>query len=240
VGFDHRLWHARAIDHGVELLYTSPDGEEGYPGALEVAVSFVLDAANELRIGYRATTDRATIVNLTNHAYFNLAGAGDVLDHRLWINGARFTPTDAGQIPTGELRAVAGTAFDFTITRPVGERIDAADEQLRIGQGYDHNWVLDGASDSLRLAARVSEPGSGRVLELLTTEPGLQFYTGNHLDGAISGKGGRPCTRRSALCLETQHYPDSPNRPEFPTTILRPGGQYRSATIYRFTTQEQR
>jgi aldose 1-epimerase len=240
LGFDKRLWTARELPlpaHGLELRYSSPDGEEGYPGTLAATVTYTLTDANELRINYRATTDQPTVVNLTNHSYFNLAGGGDVLAHRVQINAARFTPIDAGLIPTGELRSVKGTPFDFTTAHAIGERIDANDEQIRFGKGYDHNWVLDGVSGTLRLVARVSEPKSGRVLEVLTTEPGLQFYTGNFLDGTVRGKGGKAYAHRTALCLETQHFPDSPNQPAFPSTTLRPGQTYESTTVYRFSTE---
>jgi aldose 1-epimerase len=243
-GFDKRLWQSRSLMiqgvPAVEFRYQSADGEEGYPGLLKVSITFELDEANELRIDYRATTDRTTVVNLTNHAYFNLAGerTGSILAHELQIRAARFTLIDAGLIPTGELRTVAGTAFDFRMPHAIGERIDRPDEQLQLAGGYDHNWVLDGKSGALRLVARVSEPTSGRVLEVLTTEPGLQFYSGNFLDGTATGKGQRTYGRRSGFCLETQHFPDSPNRPQFPTTTLAPHHLYRSTTIYRFPLAE--
>ena len=240
-GFDKRLWQARELPGragpALEMKYRSADGEEGYPGTLDAMVTFTLSDANELRIDYQASTDTPTVVNLTNHTYFNLAGEGDVLGHVLTIHAARYTPVDAGLIPTGELRSVRGTPFDFTTPHAVGERIGANDEQLLRGKGYDHNWVLDGESGALRPAAHVSEPKSGRVLDVLTTEPGLQFYSGNFLDGTIRGKGGRIYSHRSALCLETQHFPDSPNQPGFPSTALRPGQRYTSSTVYRFGTQ---
>ena len=238
-GFDKRVWHATGTGDGVELAYTSPDGEMGYPGTLEVRARYSLTTDNELRIDYQATTDAPTHVNLTNHSYFNLAGeaAGTVEGHRLQLRAGRFTPTDATNIPTGELAPVAGTAFDFTAPRAIGERIDDDDEQLRFGLGYDHNYVLDrppGSEGALHPAARVTDPGSGRVLEVETTEPGLQLYSGNQLDGSLTGTGGAAYGPRAGLCLETQHFPDSPNQPGFPSTVLRPGEVYRSATVYRF------
>jgi aldose 1-epimerase len=239
-GFDKKLWQARALPggHGVELQYTSADGEQGYPGALTATVTYTLSDANELRIDYLATTDRPTVVNLTNHSYFNLAGRGDVLGHRVQIEARNYTPVDAGLIPTGKIASVSGTPFDFTAPHAIGERIDQNDEQLRFGLGYDHNWVLDAAAGKLHLAARVTEPSSGRVLEVLTTEPGLQFYTGNFLDGTIHGKGGQAYARRAAFCMETQHFPDSPNHPQFPGTTLRPGQRYQSTTVYRFSASK--
>jgi aldose 1-epimerase len=241
-GFDKRVWTARRIgtrrQPALEMKYVSADGEEGYPGVLTTTVIFALTATNELRVEYTAATNKPTVVNLTNHSYFNLAGEGDVLSHRLLIPAQTFTPVAAGLIPTGEVRSVVGTPLDFTEAHTIGERIDADDEQMRLGRGYDHNWILDGASGQLRLAARVSDPKSGRVLELLTTEPGLQFYSGNFLDGSNRGKAGKVYERRSAFCLEPQHYPDSPNQPAFPDTTLRPGQQYRSTTVYRFSTEK--
>jgi len=238
-GFDKRVWTAAGTGDGVELAYTSPDGEMGYPGTLEVRARYTLTPGNELRIDYQATTDAPTHVNLTNHSYFNLAGeaAGTVEGHRLQLRAGRLTPTDATNIPTGGLAPVAGTAFDFTAPRAIGERIDDDDEQLRFGLGYDHNYVLDrppGSEGALHPAARVTDPGSGRVLEVETTEPGLQLYSGNQLDGSLTGTGGAAYGPRAGLCLETQHFPDSPNQPGFPSTVLRPGEVYRSATVYRF------
>jgi len=243
-GFDRHLWRvvrSRATGQAqIKLAYDSPDGEEGYPGTVHATVTFTLGEDNVLRMDYRATTDKPTVVSLTNHTYFNLAGesAGSILDQRIELKAAAFTPIDAGLVPTGELRPVAGTPFDFRAPHAIGERIDDADEQLVLGMGYDHNWVLDGPMGTLRLVARATDPRSGRVLEVLTTEPGLQFYSGNFLDGTATGKSGKPYARRTGFCLETQHFPDSPNHPQFPTTVLRPGQVYRSTTLYRFSTGE--
>jgi aldose 1-epimerase len=235
-GFDKRVWTAKILSpQSLELTYTSRDGEEGYPGNLSVAVTYTLTDTNDLRIEYSATTDKETIVNLTHHSYFNLAGDGDVLAHEAVINADRFTPVDQGLIPTGELRSVAGTPFDFRGPKAIGERIEQKDEQLIFGGGYDHNWVLNRSGSGLESAAKVRDPKSGRVMEVLTTEPGLQFYTGNFLDGSLQGKG-RVYTRRSAFCMETQHFPDSPNKPGFPSTVLKPGTRYETATVYRFST----
>jgi aldose 1-epimerase len=242
-GFDKVLWkaEARSTPSGpqLELRYLSEDGEEGYPGDLDVAVTYTLTDDNELQIEYRATTDKPTPVNLTNHSYFNLAGQGngDILEHEVLINADRFTPVDSGLIPTGEMRVVEGTPMDFRTPVAIGARIDDDDEQLRFGLGYDHNWVLNAGDAELTLAARVYEVTSGRVMEVLTTEPGVQFYTGNFLDGSLTGKGGRVYRHRYGFCLETQHYPDSPNKPEFPMTVLRPGNEYRTTTIYRFSAE---
>jgi aldose 1-epimerase len=241
VGFDKKVWKARdfvdAEGQHLELRYTSPDGEEGYPGNLDVTVTYSLNEQNQLRIDYVATTDKPTVVNLTNHSYFNLAGEGDILGHLLRLNADYFTPVDAGLIPTGELRPVKGTPFDFTEPTPIGARIEQDDEQLRYGRGYDHNFVLRGGGGSLAEAAEVYEPKTGRVLRVLTTEPGVQFYTGNFLDGTLRGKYGRVYHRRTGFCLETQHFPDSPNKPHFPSTVLRPGQTYRSTTIYEFSAR---
>ena len=241
VGFDKKVWKARdfvdAEGQHLELRYTSPDGEEGYPGNLDVTVTYSLNEQNQLRIDYVATTDKPTVVNLTNHSYFNLAGEGDILGHVLRLNADYFTPVDAGLIPTGELRPVKGTPFDFTEPTPIGARIEQDDEQLRYGRGYDHNFVLRGGGGSLAEAAEVYEPKTGRVLRVLTTEPGVQFYTGNFLDGTVRGKYGRVYHRRTGFCLETQHFPDSPNKPHFPSTVLRPGQTYRSTTIYEFSAR---
>lgn len=242
-GFDKVVWTANASIQAdgphLELTYLSRDGEEGYPGNLNVKVEYILTDSNELKIVYSATTDKPTIVNLTNHSYFNLAGAGkgSILDHQLTLNADRFTPTDNGSIPTGELRRVKGTPFDFTKSTAIGARIDQDDEQLKFGNGYDHNFVLDKNGDDLSLAATVYEPTTGRLMEVFTTEPGVQFYTGNFLDGSSKGKGGRTYPRRSGFCLETQHFPDSPNKPKFPSVVLRPGETYSQTTIYKFSVR---
>jgi aldose 1-epimerase len=242
VGFDKVLWSAEpatvAGQPALRLRYTSADGEEGYPGELSAEVTYSLTPEQGLRIDYKATTDQSTPVNLTNHSYFNLAGAGqgDVLDHEITLRASRFTPVHPGLIPTGDRAPVAGTPFDFTSTHRIGARIGADHEQLRLGAGYDHNWVLDSADGQLALAATVYEPASGRVLEVLTTEPGIQFYTGNFLTGSLTGKLGATYAHRGGLCLETQHFPDSVNQPGFPSTLLHPGQTYRSTTVYRFSS----
>ncbi len=238
-GFDKRLWTGKILpDGGLELTYASKDGEEGYPGNLKATVVYRLTDANELRIDYTATTDKDTVVNLTNHSYFNLkgAGSGDILGHLVTIAADRYTPVDAGLIPTGELRAVKGTPFDFQKATAIGARIGQPDEQLKIGKGYDHNWVLKRKGNGMELAARVEEPTSGRVLEVLTAQPGLQFYTGNFLDGTIKGKGNLVYGHRTGFAMETQHYPDSPNQPKFPSTELKPGETYKTSTVFRFST----
>ncbi|MFL6439857.1 MAG: aldose epimerase family protein [Terriglobales bacterium] len=236
-GFDKRCWTAQEIEDGISLTYTSPDQEEGYPGNLEAQVSYTV-ASNELRISYSAGTDRDTVVNLTNHSYFNLAGhaSGDILAHELQLESDFFTPCDKDQIPTAALQPVEGTAFDFRQQRLVGERIMERNEQLRIGQGYDHNWVLRSQVSGLRLAARLRDPKSGRALEVLTTEPGIQFYSGNLLDGTLVGKHGARYRKHAALCLETQHFPNSPNTPQFPSTKLKTDDHFESQTVYRFLT----
>ncbi len=242
-GFDKVVWKARPLaargGQALELTYVSKDGEEGYPGNLTVRAVYTLTDANELKIEYYATTDMDTVVNLTNHNYYNLAGQGngDILGHLLMVNADRFTPTDAGAIPTGELRPVRGTPFDFTRPTAIGARINQDEEQLKLGKGYDHNFVINGRAGTLRLAARVTEPTTGRVMETWTTEPGMQLYTGNYLDGSDTGKGGKPYRHRYGFCLETQHYPDSPNRPEFPSTVLRKGARFRSTTVYKFSAR---
>lgn len=245
-GFDKYVWSAEEINDaegvGLTLSRTSPDGEEGYPGTLDVEVTYRLTEANELRIDYLATTDAATIVNLTNHSYFNLAGedSGSTYGHELQLMASNYTPTDATAIPTGEIAPVAGTPFDFTEPHPIGERIrDASSEQIVLGRGYDHNFVLDRESPddtSLILAARVQEPESGRTMEVYTTEPGIQFYSGNYLDGTLVGPGGSVYRQGDGFALETQHYPDSPNQPSFPSTELQPGEEYTSTTVYAFST----
>ena len=242
-GYDKVVWTARpstdAAGANLELTYVSRDDEEGYPGNLNIKVIYTLTEKNELKIVYSATTDKDTIVNLTHHSYFNLAGAGNssILNHRLTLNADRFTPTDGGSIPTGELRSVKGTPFDFTQPTAIGDRIDQADEQLKFGQGYDHNWVLNKTGNELSLAATVFEPTSGRVMDVLTTEPGLQVYSGNFLDGVIKGKSGQQYPKRSGFCLEAQHFPDSPNKPQFPSTELKKGKVYSQTTIYRFSVR---
>ncbi len=243
-GFDRVVWKGRDVSDAqsqrLELTYLSKDGEEGFPGNLSVTVVYTLTNNNELRIDYSATTDKDTVVNLTNHSYFNLAGQGegDILGHELTLFADKFTPSDKGLIPTGELRSVEGTPFDFRKPVAIGARIGQNDEQLKFGGGYDHNFVLTSGGGALAPAARVYEPKSGRVMEVLTTEPGIQFYTGNFLDGTVSGKGGRAYPKRSGLCLETQHFPDSPNHPQFPSTVLRPGGRYQTTTVYRFSASK--
>ncbi|WP_340112063.1 aldose epimerase family protein [Maribellus mangrovi] len=236
-GYNNVVWDAtQPDDHTLILTYLSPDGEEGYPGNLNVKVQYQLTDDNELKIEYWATTDKATPVNLTHHSFFNLKGAGEgtVNDHILEINADKYTPVDEGLIPTGELAPVEGTPMDFRTPTAIGERIDADFEQLKFGNGYDHNWVLNQAGDGLTSAAKVVEPASGRTMEVLTNEPGLQFYGGNFLDGTVTGKEGVPYVFRGAFCLETQHYPDSPNKPEFPSTILEPGDEYYSICVYKF------
>jgi aldose 1-epimerase len=238
-GFDKALWTAKPLDgQSLELTYLSKDGEEGYPGNLSVTVVYTLTDNNELKIDYTATTDKDTVLNLTNHSYFNLAGQGngDILNHQVTIHADRFTPVNQSLIPTGELRSVAGTPFDFRQPHAIGERIHADNQQLKFARGYDQNFVLNRKVAGMVLAARVTEAKSGRVLEVLTDQPGLQFYTGNFLDGTIHGKGGKVYNQRSAFCLETQHFPDSPNHPKFPSTELKPGAKFHSTTIYRFST----
>ena len=240
-GFDKRVWSATTSESadGPQLVlhYVSRDGEEGYPGNLDVTATYTLMRDNALRLQYKAETDKDTVLNLTHHSYFNLAGQGGVLNYLVMIPADRFTPVDATLIPTGELRPVENTPFDFRAPTAIGARIGQDDEQLKYAGGYDHNWLINKSFGKLTLMARVSDPESGRVMEVWSTEPGLQFYTGNFLDGTITGKGGRVYGPRSAFCMEPQHYPDSPNRPEFPTVELKPGQIYENTIIYRFSVQ---
>lgn len=232
-GFDKAVWEAQPRGQtAIEFRYTSADGEESYPGKLDVTVVMTLTEANELRIDYTAATDKPTPVNLTNHSYFNLYGEGDVLDHELTLAADHYTPSDADLIPTGELKSVKGTPLDFTSPAPIGSKIAKLTNQE---SGYDHNYVINGAGKGLVLAARVREPRTGRVMEVHTTQPGVQLYTANYLDGSLTGKRGLVYRRQAAFCLETQHFPDSVNKPNFPSTILRPGETYRQTTVYKFT-----
>jgi aldose 1-epimerase len=232
-GFDHRLWDvAEATEESVTLRLVSPHGDMGFPGRLEAEVSYRL-SGGDLRLDYRATTDRPTVVNLTNHTYWNLAGGGTVEGHEVQVEASGFTPVDADLIPTGDVARVDGTPFDFRSPRLLGDRLRDADEQLLRAQGYDHNLVLDGEAGTLRPVARVRDPGSGRTLEVSTDQPGLQLYSGNFLDGTLVGKRGRTYRQGDAFCLETQHFPDSPNRPEFPSTVLQPGEVYATTTVFR-------
>lgn len=238
-GFDKVIWSAQPVESkagvAVKFTYVSPDGEEGYPGALTVSVVYTLTENNELRLDYTATTDKATVINITNHAYWNLAGEGDILGHKLMLAADKFTPVDDGLIPTGELKDVKGSVMDFTFSHAIGDRFG---ELTNVPRGYDHNYVLRaGLTAEPKLAATVEEPKSGRVLEVLTTEPGVQFYSGNFLDGTLKGKQGALYKQHAALCLETQHFPDSPNQPTFPTTVLRPGQTYTQTTVHRFSVK---
>lgn len=241
-GFNSKVWEAKDVstadEPALELHYLSPDGQEGFPGNLNVTVRYSLDAKNGLHIDYSATTDKDTVLNLTNHSYFNLAGAGSetVLNHKIMLDADRYTPINSTLIPTGKIEPVAGTPLDFRKSTVIGSRINDNNEQLKYAKGYDHNFVLNSPGQLGTVAARVEEPSSGRVLEVFTTQPGIQFYTGNFLDGKIHGIGGA-YRYRSALCLETQHFPDSPNQPNFPSTVLHPGEKFHSTTIYRFSTR---
>jgi aldose 1-epimerase len=241
VGFDKKVWQAHEITNGVELTMVSPDGDMGFPGELTVHVRYTLENSS-LRIAYSATTTKPTVINLTNHSYFNLAGNGQgtILGEKLTIKADRYTPVDAGLIPTGELAVVAGTPFDFTKATVIGERIDQANEQLTLAGGYDHNFVLNGpvGKDGLREAAVAMDTLSGRTLTVLTTEPGVQFYSGNFLDGTLTGRFGAKYVKHSGFCLETQHFPDAPNHPDFASTELLPGKTYHSVTVFRFGTKE--
>ena len=237
-GFDKVVWKGKEIPHGVELTYVSPDGDQGFPGKLTTVVRYTLEG-KELKIDYSATSDKDTVVNLTNHSYFNLAGQGngDILKHEVKINASRYTPVNDNLIPTGELASVEGTPFDFRKPTVVGGRIDSDNDQLKKGHGYDHNWVLDSEGKKLAEAAEVYEPSTGRVLQVLTDKPGVQFYTGNFLDGSITGKDGKVYGHRFGLCLETQHFPDSPNQPKFSSTELKAGHRYHTVTVFKFSAR---
>ena len=242
-GFDKVLWNATPISSdkfcGVEMKYLAKDLEEGYPGNLAASITYKLTNDNALDVSYSAETDKATPINLTQHSYFNLKGegTGSILDHELFLNADRYTPIDETSIPTGDLASVDGTPFDFRVAKTMGQDIEANHEQLQFGLGYDHNWVLSEEAGHLRLAATVYEPTSGRALDVHTEEPGVQFYCGNFLDGSLIGKSGRAYSHRSGFCLETQHFPDSPNQPKFPSTILEPGEKYQTRTIFKFYTR---
>jgi aldose 1-epimerase len=242
-GFDKRVWEATVLNGpegpGLELHYTSRDGEEGYPGTLTVKAVYRLTPDNALRLDYTATTDKDTVLNLTQHSYFNLAGqgSGDILKHEVMMPADRYTPVDSTLIPTGELAPVEGTPFDFRKPTAIGARINQENEQLKFGKGYDHNWVFNKKIGDLTLLARVTEPSSGRILEVLSTEPGLQFYSGNFLDGTLKGKGGKVYNFRNGFCMEPQHFPDSPNQPNFPSVVLKPGQVYKNTIIYRFSAK---
>ena len=241
-GFDKVVWKSRQVPAkdgvAIELTYLSKDGEEGYPGNLTSTIVYTLTDKNELKIDYSATTDKDTVINLTNHSYFNLAGQGngDILNHQMMINAKSFTPVDSTLIPTGELRSVKDTPFDFTQPKAIGERVNQEDEQLKFGQGYDHNYVVNGQMGVLRQAAKVTEPSTGRVMEVWTTEPGVQLYIGNFLT-EMKGKAGKGYNRRNGFCLETQHFPDSPNKPNFPSAVLKKGGRYQTTTVFKFSAQ---
>ena len=239
--FDRVLWDAEPLKgkNGVAFSYLSKDGDDGFPGNVKAKVTYTLNDSNELTIDYEATTDKATPINVSQHSYFNLAGEGngDILNHEIMINADRFTPVDKYLIPTGELKPVKGTPFDFTTAKKIGADIDAKDEQLTLGHGYDHNFVINRKGAGLTLAARVYEPTTGRMMEVSTTQPGVQFYTGNFLDGTVTGKHGHVYKHRYGFCLETQHYPDSPNHPNFPSTILKPGEKFDEKTVFKFSTK---
>jgi aldose 1-epimerase len=242
-GFDKVVWNATPVETkqgpSLKLTYVSKDGEEGYPGTLAVTATYTLSNKNELKLVYRAKTDKPTVVNLTHHSYFNLAGqgSGDILGHVVTIHAGKYTPVDDVLIPTGKLASVNGTPFDFRKPTAIGARINEKDEQLKNGKGYDHNWVADKLPGHLGMIAKVEEPKSGRVMEVISTEPGVQFYSGNFLDGTLLGKGGKVYGFRNGFCFEPQHFPDSPNRRNFPSTVLRPGETYKNAIIYRFSTE---
>ena len=240
VGFDRKVWQGHEMPNGVEFTLVSPDGDQGYPGTLTVHVTYTVQAPGTLRIDYRATTDKATVLNLTNHAYFNLSGegSGTILDEEVKLDSDAYIPTDAGSIPTGEIAPVKGTPFDFNQLTPVGERIDADDTQLKYAGGYDHTWIVRGKAGTLRPAAEVVDPATGRTLHVETTQPGVQFYTGNSLPGTYKGRSGVIYGKRMALCLETQHYPDSPNQPLFPSTELKPGQTLHETTVFRFGVEK--
>ncbi|HLH54814.1 MAG TPA: aldose epimerase family protein [Verrucomicrobiae bacterium] len=240
-GFDKVVWEPAILTGpdgpSLKLTYLSKDGEEGYPGNLSVTVIYTLTEDNGLKIEYTATTDKDTVINLTQHSYFNLAGKGTILDHIVMIPADKFTPVDSTLIPTGELKPVDGTPFDFRTPTAIGARINQDDEQLKFGKGYDHNWVINKPMGEFGLMARVTEPTTGRVLEVLSAEPGLQFYTGNFLDGTLKGKGGQVYQFRSGFCMESQHFPDSPNKPQFPSVVLKPGQTYHSTIVFKFSTR---
>jgi len=241
-GFDKVVWEPRILASfegpALELKYTSPDGEEGYPGNLAVTATYTLKNDNSLTLEFTAVTDKDTIVNLTAHSYFNLAGKGDILNHVVMIPADMFTPVDRTLIPTGELRPVAGTPFDFRTPTAIGARINEDDQQLKFGNGYDHNWVINKPPGKFGLMARVSEPTTGRMMEIWSTEPGLQFYSGNFLDGKNTGKGGWVYKFRNGFCMEPQHFPDSPNKPSFPSVVLKPEQVYQNTIVYKFSVQK--
>ena len=239
-GFQHVVWDATQSGNTVSLTYSAADGQEGYPGKLDVTVSYSLTDANELKIEYEAVTDKPTVVNLSNHAYFNLKGEGegDILDHELQIMANNITPVDSTLIPTGLLMKVEDTPFDFRISHKIGQLINENNEQLKFGKGYDHNWVLNKKSNEFGLAAKLHEPETGRIMEIFTTEPGFQFYSGNFMDGKTVGIKGKAYNFRNAMVLETQHFPDSPNHPNFPSTLLKPGEKYHQLSVYKFSTKK--